>query len=224
MSEVRVTYSGLIAFAIRLTSVFTGMAFTLIVTRQLTQEEFGTWSLVGGLLLYVVASDSIIAYWVTREVARGEHSGKTAVGTGGFLAGAGVMAYIIIAFLVGNQSDAELDILLFAAILVPVMILSDIINHISKGWKPYLESIGFLAFEIAKIPVALALVYFLGLGVEGAIIATFVAYCASIIIQVVNSRDELKQKFSSKYVKNGLNYHGFRCTSQFLALHSSPTW
>ena len=50
MSNIRVTYSGLIAFLISTASVFTGIFFTVIVTRSLTPDEFGTWSLIGGLI------------------------------------------------------------------------------------------------------------------------------------------------------------------------------
>ena len=54
MSGIRVTYSGLISFVVGLASVFTGIIFTIIVTRQLTPEEFGTWNLIGGLIVYAV--------------------------------------------------------------------------------------------------------------------------------------------------------------------------
>ena len=54
MSGIRVTYSGLIAFAVGISSIITGLFFILIVTRQLTGEELGTWTLIGGLLVYVM--------------------------------------------------------------------------------------------------------------------------------------------------------------------------
>ena len=43
MSNIRVTYAGLISLAIRLSSIITGLIFVLITTRELTQNEFGTW-------------------------------------------------------------------------------------------------------------------------------------------------------------------------------------
>ena len=72
MSGIRVTYSGLISFVVSLLSVLTGVIFTLIVTRQLSQEEFGTWGLIGGMTGYVLIFGPITTYWVTREIARGE--------------------------------------------------------------------------------------------------------------------------------------------------------
>ena len=79
MSNVRVTYSGLIAFVISISSVFTGLIFTLTVTRQLSQFEFGMWSLIGSLTAYVFVVQPIIGYWVTREIARDQKSAKTAL-------------------------------------------------------------------------------------------------------------------------------------------------
>ena len=76
MSGIRVTYSGLISFSIGLVGVLTGLIFTLIITRELSQEEFGTWSLIGGLTGYVLILEPIISYWTTREIARNKKSGK----------------------------------------------------------------------------------------------------------------------------------------------------
>ena len=79
MSGIRVTYSGLISFVFGISSVITGLIFTLIVTRNLTQTEFGTWSLIGGLTSYVLIINPIIAYWTTREIARGNKIAKTSL-------------------------------------------------------------------------------------------------------------------------------------------------
>jgi len=122
---MKVTYSGLIAFIISISSVFTGLIFTLIVTRQLTQIEFGMWSLIGGLTAYVFVIQPIIGYWVTREIARDQESGKTACVTNNIFMTIGVIVYVIIVYVVGSQSDADLNILLFAAILIPVNFLPD---------------------------------------------------------------------------------------------------
>ena len=71
--------SGLIGLAIGLSTVITGLIFILIVTRSLTQEELGTWGLIGGLITYVVILEPMISYWSTREIARDINSGKTEV-------------------------------------------------------------------------------------------------------------------------------------------------
>lgn len=195
------TYTGLISFAVRLSSVFTGIIFTLIVTRELSQDEFGTWSLIGGLLLYVVTIDFVISYWVTREIARDIESGRTAIISGMVLSIGGVLAYLLIVYLVGMGTDANQDILYFATILIPVMFVNDIIHYMNAGWKPQIVSYGFFVSEITKVPAALILVYLLQMGLHGAILATFISYIASILLHVVYGRKKLRSSFQKKFLK-----------------------
>jgi len=53
LSDIRVTYTGLIAFIFGLAAIFTSMIFTLIVTRTLTPEEYGTWGIINSILVYI---------------------------------------------------------------------------------------------------------------------------------------------------------------------------
>ena len=135
MSGIRVTYSGLISFTIGLASILTGIIFTLIVTRQLSPEEFGTWNLIGGLIVYVVIVEPTISYWVTRELARGKESGKTGVFFSGIFTIGAIIAYIIIAYYVAQNSDADQSILFLGAILIPLMFVNRTLTGVSLGWK-----------------------------------------------------------------------------------------
>ena len=201
MSGIRVTYSGLISFVVGLATIFTGIIFTLIVTRQLTPEEFGSWNLIGGLIIYVVIIEPTISYWVTREVARGTESGKTAVFFSGIFSIGGIIAYLIIAFFVAQSTDAEQSILFLGAILIPLMFLNRTLTALNLGWKPHAASYGKLFLEIFKIPAALILVYFLDMGIEGAIVSTAIAYIASIVILLISSRKRLHGIIELLYLK-----------------------
>ena len=79
MTEIRVTYSGLIAFVIGIISVISGLVVTVVITRSLTSFEYGTWTLILNLIGYVIILEPIISYWATREIARKTESGTTAV-------------------------------------------------------------------------------------------------------------------------------------------------
>lgn len=198
MSSIRVTYSGLISLAIGLSSIVTGLVFTIIVTRQLTQEEFGTWNLIGGLIVYVTIIEPIISYWTVREIARGAQSGRTSIFTSGIFSTLAIVAYLIIAYFVGIQLGVELDILFLSAILIPVTFLNNTLSAITIGWKPQAHSYGFLAFELAKIPAAIIFIYYLHMGMEGVIFAVFFATLANILTLSILSREKLKGKFSRK--------------------------
>lgn len=201
MANIRVTYSGLISLLIGLVSVVTGIIFTLIVTRHLTPHEFGTWTLIGGLLTYVIVTESTISYWTTRQIVRGEEVGKTAVFSSSIFSACAVVVYVIIAYFVSIRQGIDTTIVILGAIMVPVSFLSRTISGINYGWKPQAVSYGTLVIEITKIPAGLALVYIFDLGLTGAILSTTIAYMISIIIQLIYAKDKLRGKIQLNFVK-----------------------
>ena len=205
MSNIRVTYSGLISLAISLTSVFTGLIFTIIITRRLPQEEFGVWALIGGLITYVLIIEPIISYWTVREIARGVESGTTSLVSSSVFSIFGIIGYLIIAFFVGQKAGINLDFLYFATLLVPILFLTRTLNAINTGWKPHSVSFGYLAFELTKIPAAFLLIYFLDLGLIGAISATIIAHITNIIVLLWYAKPKLKESFNIKTLKKWLN-------------------
>jgi len=204
MSEVRVTYSGLIALVIGLSTVITGMIFILIVTRSLTPEELGTWGLIGALITYVVIIEPMISYWSTREIARGTDSGKTAVLSSGIFSVFGFLAFLVIAFFVSKPTDTDIEILNFAALIIPFIFLNRTLSAIALGSKPQVNSYGLITFDIAKIPAAIIFIHFMDLGINGAILSTIVAYIPSIIILGILLRNKLQNNFNRVFLKNWL--------------------
>ena len=63
MSNIRVTYSGLIGFFVSVISVITGIVFTIIVTRQLPPEEVGIWAIMGTMIAYFLIIEPIINFY-----------------------------------------------------------------------------------------------------------------------------------------------------------------
>jgi O-antigen/teichoic acid export membrane protein len=205
LSNVRVTYSGLISFVITISTLFTGIIFTLIVTRRLSPEDLGTWSLIGGLITYVLVIEPIISSWSTREIARGVKSAKTAIVSSTSFSLIGIIAYLIIAFFVSQNSEVKIEILFFGVIMIPLLFLNRTLTSINLGSKPQAVSYGTIGFEIAKIPVGIVFVYFLDWGVQGAIIATSMAYVIGNSILFYSAKDQIvngiKKEFLRKWLK-----------------------
>ncbi len=206
MSGIRVTYSGVLSFVVGLASLFTGLIFTLIVTRQLTQEEFGTWGLIGSLTAYVLIFRPVVAYWSTREVARGIESGRTAITSTGIFALIAIVIYLFIANLFGNQIDVNLNILLFAVILIPGEYVRSTLVGISHGYRPQNEEFGIVAFEFSKIILALFLIFYLDLGLTGAIIAVAISTGVGVIVLFIRTFEKIKGKFKKEYLKKWLKF------------------
>jgi len=203
VSSIRVTYSGLISFAVGIVTVVTGLVFTLIVTRQLSQDEFGTWGLIGGLISYALIIGPIVSYWSTREIARGENSGKTALYSTGCFSSLAVLIYIGIAMLMGFQGIDQ-NLLILAAILVPVEFFRNILGSISLGFKPQIGEYGLLTFEIAKIPLAILMISYWDMGLSGVILTVALAGLANIIVLIIKTKEKLVGKFNVSFLKKWL--------------------
>jgi len=200
LDKIRVTYSGLIAFIVSIASVVTGLIFTVIVTRQLSIEEFGTWGVINGVIIYAMIINPIVSYWATREIARGLNTAKTAFVTSGLLSTGGIVIFVTVAFVVGIQSNADLDVMLFAAILIPLAFLDTTFTAINLGHRPQAVGIGNFSFELTKISGAVFFIHFLNYGVEGAILAVAVSHFVKILVQVYFAKEKLKEKFEMKYI------------------------
>ncbi len=205
MSNIRVTYSGLFFFIIGIITIFTGLAFMLIVTRSLTSQEYGTWNLINGLIMYTAIIQPMTSYWVTREIARGEKSGKTAIFANGLFSSIGISIYLLVAFFTSHQTDADQQILFFGVLLVPISFLNGLLGSINMGFKPHATSIGQFSLEASKIPLAMIFIYFLDFGVSGVILAVFLAHIPSIAFLSFSAKEKImgkiKKEFLQKWIK-----------------------
>jgi len=206
LSGIRVTYTGLISLVGGIISIFTGVVFTLIITRSVTPEEYGTWGLIIGLITYVTLIGPIVSYWSTRDTARNIQSGKTAILSSLLLSIGAISIYIVISYLMSNYTNVEQNVLLFAAILVPVMFVNGILIAINLGWKPHAISYGTLAYGISSIPLALFLIYYLNFGVAGIIISVFLANIISIIILFYYAKEKIRNQFNKIFLKKWLKF------------------
>ncbi len=201
MSKIRVTYSGLISLVIGLVSVITGLIFTLVVTRELTQNDLGTWSLLGSLIGYSAILQPTVAYWTTREIARGLETGKTAFITSGMISGIGIAIFLTISFAIGSVTNEDIAILFFGVLLIPLQFIWNVLMAISLGHKPQNGDYGFLVSELTKIPFVFLFVYFFQMGIHGVILAVVASLFVSTIFLLIKNREKILGVFDISMVK-----------------------
>ncbi len=206
MSDIRVTYSGLIALIGGLAGVIFGLGFILIVTRSLSPEEFGTWALLLSIVNYLLISEAIISVWTIRQIARGELVGKTSVLSSGTMSLFILPVFVVYAFFVSESNQTEFEILLLGAALIPVSFVSQTLASINYGHKPHAVTISHIIFQIIKIPIALLTVLILDLAVLGVVLAVFFAFVGKILVQLYYARYKIKEKFSLRKLKWWLRY------------------
>jgi len=204
MSNIRVAYTGFILFFVSIILIITGSVFTLILTRTLSQQEFGTWGLIGGITQYVIVFGSIVTFWSTRDTARKIASGKTAIMGNMLLSIIAVVLYVVISYFLGNEAKIDLNILFFSVILIPMLFFTGILTAITLGWKPHVISYGLLAFGISQIIFTMIFVYYLDLGVSGIIIANFISHTVNALILFKYSKHKISNKFNFDYFKKWL--------------------
>jgi len=182
-----------------------GVIFILVLTRQLSTEEFGTWGLINGLLIYVTMIGPIISFWATRETSRGIESGKTAVLGSTFLSCGSAIIYILIAYFMGSQTQTDQSVLVFATILVPAIFLNGVLTAINLGWKPHTISYATLVFGLSQVIFVMIFVFYLDLGVTGAILTNLFSYFISITILFIFAREKLRNSFNKIFIKKWFN-------------------
>lgn len=176
----------------------------IIVTRTLDTVEFGTWGLIMGLSSYAIMIHPIISYWALRETARGIESAKTAVCSSSILSLGGISIYLILAYIIGSISDANLNVLVFAVILIPVMFVYYVVHWINLGWRPHLTSYGLISISISQVVFGLIFVYFLDMSVQGVILSVFVSYLVGLTTQSIFARNKIKNKLKKEFLINWL--------------------
>lgn len=201
MSNIRVTYSGLISFLVSLISLITGTIFVIIVTRKLSPDELGLWALINSVVGYVLIVDPIISYWSTRQIARGEKLGKTTLFGGSIFSITGSLVFLIISFFISDSLSVNFEIFLLATILVPLSFIHASLSGITLGEKPHVIQYGLLAFESIKIPLGFVFVVFYQMGIEGAILTIILSEIIRSLVLFSFMRRTLSGKIYFKQLK-----------------------
>jgi hypothetical protein len=204
MSSIRITYSGLIGLVVRLSSLITGLIFSIIITRNLVPEEFGLYALIGSLIAYAMFGHVISAYWIPRHIARGEEVGKTALLTNGIFSLVGMGVYLIAAYFVAQNTNSDFNILLLGSLLIPVTYIANTLDNINTGFKPQAISYAFIGFEIAKVPIGFLLLEPFSMGLYGAIIATLIALITKSTIALYFALPRLKSAINISFIRRWL--------------------
>lgn len=192
------------AYGTRIISIFTGLMFSIIVTRRLTGEDFGIWQIIGLMIGYSLIPSSIFNYWVTRYIARGAKVAKTGMIMNMIMAPIATIVYIIASIFLTQRIQSPLVYFLIAGFQVILYYTLSTLESIAQGIKPEVQSYGFFLFEVTKVVLAIWLVIELKMGMIGAILAVSFAQMAQIFLVALMIRDTITGKFNKELVKGWL--------------------
>ena len=193
--------TGMLVFAGRLFSAFTGLLFTVMVARWLSASGFGTWEVIVTLVTFSAYPVGVVAYWSTRDVARGKMVGRTALATGMLLSGLGLLLYFGFTFVTYSTILASLLPFLLGAMLVPLSYWSGVSNSLVQGFRPGAYGYALVISEVAKLAVAYEALYSYRLGIQGVIIALVAAYFVQSAVGTYLVRLTASEKFDAPQVR-----------------------
>jgi O-antigen/teichoic acid export membrane protein len=183
--------TGFVAFAVRMGSLLSGLAFSLIVARRLSEEDFGAWTYVGRLVSYFAATASFISFWAGRDAGRGGRPLKTALFGSGVMATLLSLVYLGVVGFSAGAIGREPWVILLGLMQLPVLHLLNTVQGVSYGHRPVVSAYGFAVFEVAKVFLAFVAVYVAGLGLAGVFASLALAQLIQLLILIYSQRDVL---------------------------------
>jgi len=163
-------------------SAFTGMLFTLMVARSLLPGAFGTQEVIVTLVTFSAYPVGLVAFWATRDIARGRMVGRTALVAGALLSSLGLVMYFGFTFVTYSRIASSVLPFLLGALLVPLSYWSAVANAIVTGFRPGVYGYSLVISELAKLGVAYESLYVYRLGIEGVILALMAAYFVQSVV------------------------------------------
>ncbi|MCS7125628.1 MAG: hypothetical protein NZ929_01780 [Aigarchaeota archaeon] len=196
MSSLRLKLPGAVFFASNIYSLFTGLAFTVIVTRSLTISDFGLWTMVSQYIAYTaVPLSSLVSFWIVRYVARGfKQAPKSGLIFSLILSFIGLLFYMLVALIANISFSQPLVILLLAAPQALTYIILGSLTSIAIGISPIHVGISSMVFETLKVVLACFLVRIFYMGLTGAIVSVILAQFVQVIYLLIAFREYVKNK------------------------------
>ncbi|MCD6242611.1 hypothetical protein J7K06_02845 [Candidatus Bathyarchaeota archaeon] len=202
----RLVRSGLVLFLSRILSIATGMAFTIMITRNVPVEEYGVWRNINSdIIIYFTLLSAIFPFWIMRFVARGhEGSAKTGVIANLLL---GIISSALYVFLIPfilpllGISMNYLPVYLLASFQIVELYMLSAFQSVLRVVNIESLSYGLLLEEVVRVALAYLFVMQLRMGLQGAMFALICGFLAQTLFFLYMSRKSLKGKIEWEYVK-----------------------
>ena len=197
-------YSGFIVFASQILSLFTGLVFTLLLTRNMGSDEFGAWSLIFYLIGLFTLMSGLFPFWATRFVARGkEGTIKTAVASNFAVALVVMAGYLLVipgVLSLLNVSSVALTVFLIAGMQIINVHLVAVFEACLRSIRPQATGYGLLVEEIVKVVLAFGIFVVTGELFYGAIAGVVVGASAQIVFYAWLLREHICQRIHLGYL------------------------
>jgi len=200
MSSVRLKRPGTIYFLSNFYGLLTGLAFTVIVTRSLTVDDFGLWNMISQYIGYTaIPLSNIASFWIVRFVARGfKQAPSSGILFATTLSLIGIPLYSAIALWASVAFSQPIFFIILATPQVITYIFLGALSSIATGISPEQIGVSSIIFETSKVALAYFLVRLLSRGLEGAIISVVLAQLIQLGYLLVIFRKSISRQLIDK--------------------------
>lgn len=203
-TEIRTHYSGFILFAAKIVTVATGLGFTLLVARAVTQIEYGVWGTLNIILPYFLMMANALPFWVLRFVARDqEGSVKTGVLANTLISMLAGLAYFALfpVFIPSFRLEAYIWVFTIAAAQIIEFYVVTVFEACLQAKRPYAVGYGLLIGEVAKLALAFFLIEAFHLALLGAILSITIGIALKLIFYFRTMAEQLRGKIVVRYIR-----------------------
>jgi len=207
-NQIRLQYSGFTIFAAQLISIVTGLAFTLLLSRNMTQQQYGIWGNVFDVIGYFLLLSGVFPFWTMRFVARQkEGAAKT-----GLLANLVVSLIFMLVYIsltpfltvAFNIAGAYVLIYVIGSVQIINVYMIAALECILRVRKPQAIGYGLLVEEVCKITLAFLLIVGLQQLFLGALASLVIASTVQVLYYLKLTSKELREKIQWAYAKEWL--------------------
>ena len=202
--QVRLRYSGFVVFTTQVLSLITGLVFTLLLTRNMSTDQFNIWTNIFDYTGYFLLFNPVLPFWATRFVARGKEGAvKTSVSAQLTIALVSTVIYFPVIVLISRAigTSSYLPIYLIAGFYILTFYSITICESIMQCIKPQFVGYGLIIEEIVKVSIALVLILGFNQLFLGAILGLVVSCVVQVFFYLYILRSYLKQKIHWGYLK-----------------------
>ncbi len=207
-NQIRVRYSGFIIFAAQIFSLFTGLFFTLLLTRNMSNAQFGLWSFIFYLVGLFTLVNGLFPFWVTRFAARGQKGAiKTATSANLIVGLVATLIYLPLVIPITNAFNvSHLYILVYA--LASIQIFNTFMIAVFEGSfqaiRPQVKGYGLIIEEITKVVLAFVLIVILKQLFIGAMVSLLAGASVQAMFYAWLLNGEFKEKINWGILKEWL--------------------
>jgi O-antigen/teichoic acid export membrane protein len=189
-------------------SVATGLAFTLMLTRATTEQQYGIWSNINDIIAYFAFLAPAFPFWTMRFVARNKEgtirTGFLANLTISIIATTIYLPLIPLIMPLLGISQTYIIPYLIASMQIIETYLTTMLEACLRAKMPQTIGYGILILESCKVPLAYILIPKFQQPLIGALLSLIIAFTIQIAYYLKLLSKELKQPIKWNYVKEWL--------------------